>query len=140
MLVIIALSIFVILEIANVSILYFAPDTTKANGMGIFKAWKDNDHPDLLHYMRYWVAGTKLIFLGLLIVILIFGDQTLQFYSLIVTVIAISSFYYKMYPLIRKMDKENQLIIQGYSATLGKMIAAFIIVLSIAGIVSLIVQ
>ena len=90
--------------------------------------------------MTYWVAGTKLIFLGLLIVILIFGDQTLQLYSLIVTVIAISSFYYKMYPLIRKMDKENKLIIQGYSATLGKMIAAFIIVLSIAGIVSIIVQ
>lgn len=73
---------FLVLEAANVVALYFFPDSKYANGVGVFKAWeKSKSDPEIHNFVKYrvnWVAGTKLIFILLLIVILYMGDdQTL---------------------------------------------------------------
>ena len=126
----IVISAFIILEILNVLILYFAPESKKGNGLGVFKAYeKSKETPEvhaLIKYLVSWVAGTKLIFIALLVLILIKGDVSLQRLSLLALVLTISTFYWKLFPLIKKMDSNNQLDPKGYSKTLVIMITSFI--------------
>ena len=135
----IALGAFVLLEIGNVIILYFFPEMNIANGMGAFKAWeKSKENPqvhDLIRYLTYWVAGTKLIFL-LLLLVLIFtaGDQILVL-ATITLALAISSFFFRMFPLIRKMDQEGQVEPSGYSRTLAMMIGGMILIFILAALI-----
>ena len=66
---------FLILEAINVITLYFFPESKLANGIGVFKAWEKSKADPVIHnfikYLVNWVAGTKLIFILLLIAILI---------------------------------------------------------------------
>lgn len=135
----IAVGMFMLLELSNVLALYFKPDFPRANAMYAFRQWDDEDENqhDLLLYMGYWVAGTKLIFLALLLVIVIFADARTQLYAVLVLIIAIASFYWKMYPLISKMDKNGLIRPYGYSKTLGRTIASFILVLAIVAVLSI---
>ena len=70
---------FLILESINVATLYFSPGSKLANGVGVFKAWEESkQYPNihnLVQFLVYRVAGTKLIFIFLLIVILYSGNQ-----------------------------------------------------------------
>ena len=130
---------FLILETTNVVTLYFFPDSKYANGVGVFKAWeKSKSDPDLHNFVKYmvnWVAGTKLIFILLLIVILYTAnDQTLIFSS-IALVISIASFFWRLFPLIRKMDQIDP---KNYARVLGRMILAFILAFLAAILISLI--
>ena len=83
---------FLLLELSNVLILYFFPDSKLANGMGTFKAWDkskvDTQVHDLVLYLVNWVAGTKLIFIGLLALIL---DRYLSISALVFVTDAASS-------------------------------------------------
>ena len=101
-----------------------------------FSAWeKSKQYPeihDLVKYLVYWVAGTKLIFLLLLTVIIIFADAETQRISVMALVIAILSFYWRLFPLIRKMDQSGQIEPKNYSIVLGGMIFVFVTVLLIA--------
>jgi len=132
---------FLLLETANVLVLYFAPDSKLANSEGVFKAWekskKDPEQHNLVKYLVNWVAGTKLIFILLLVVILISADDQ----SLVLTgtalVISISSFFWRLFPLIRKMDQEDQIDPKNYSAVLGWMILAFILIFVVAILLSI---
>lgn len=123
--------IFIILECSNLFILYFKPDSKKANGLGIFKAFEQSKlHPEIHQFVRYlifWIAGAKLIFIMLCIAILIWGQPLLQFWSTLVMAISISSFYWRLYPLIGQMDQQNQLTIKGYSKMLFYMILVIIL-------------
>jgi hypothetical protein len=88
--------------------------------------------------MVNWVAGTKLIFILLLIVILYTAnDQTLIFSS-IALVISIASFFWRLFPLIRKMDRDDQIDPKNYARVLGRMILAFILAFLAAILISLI--
>ena len=127
---------FLLLEVTNVLTLYFFPDSKLANGMGVFKAWdkskQDSEVHDLIRYLVNWVAGTKLIFILLLIVILLTADgQTLLFAGAALAG-SISFFFWRLFPLIRKMDKKGQIDPQNYSAVLGVMILVFVLVFIIA--------
>ena len=106
------------------------------NGMGAFKAWaKSKEDPamgDLASYLVNWVAGTKLIFIGLLLVLLFTADQPALVITAGVMALAISSFYWRLFPLIRKMDRKGQIEPAGYSKTLGWMILVFIVFFLIA--------
>lgn len=141
-LIIIVLSLFIILETLNIILLYFKPESTKGNAMGFFIAWeaskKDPAVHALMKYLVYWVAGTKLIFIGLLVAILIVGDANMQLVSVGVLIVSISSFYWKLFPLIKQMDISNQLTQKGYSKTLGVMIGSFIGVFLLVFMVALI--
>jgi len=137
----IAVILFLILETLNITLLYFAPSSTKGNGMGFFKAFeKSKSDPEvhaLVRYLVNWVAGTKLIFIALLVVVLITGDDVTKLWSVIVLIPSIAVFYWRMYPAIKKMDAENWLTTKGYSRTLGIMIAVFLAVFVIALVISL---
>jgi cytochrome bd-type quinol oxidase subunit 2 len=127
---------FLVLETANVVTLYFFPGSKYANGVGVFKAWEKSKQDPEVHsfvrYLVYWVAGTKLIFIALLIVILFTADHRTLVFSAAALVLSIASFFWRLFPLIRKMDRDLQLDPRNYSAVLGVMISAFILVFLIA--------
>jgi len=131
---------FLILESTNVIALYFFPGTKYANAIGVFKAWEkskaDPEIHDFVKYLVNWVAGTKLILISLLIVILIVADDRTLVFAGIALVISIASFFWRLFPLIRKMDKAGQIEPEKYSAVLGWMIGAFILVFLVAIFIS----
>jgi len=132
----IAILLFVVLETSNIILLYFFPTSKKGNGLGIFNAYekskKDEEVHLLVKYLVNWVAGTKLIFIMLLIVILIFSNELTKIFSVIALVLSILSFYLRLYPIIKEMDKKNQITPKGYSKTLGIMISTFIFIFVIS--------
>ncbi len=126
---------FCLLETLNVAILYFTPTSKRGNGMGAFNAYeKAKDDPQvfaLVSYLVNWVAGTKLIFILLLIGIAFVGSTPLKLVSVAGLIISIATFYWRLYPQIRQMDAEGQISPKGYSRTLAIMIAAFMTVFAI---------
>jgi len=135
----IVVSGFILLELSNVMALYFAPGSKYANAVGVFSAWeKSKQYPeihDLVKYLVYWVAGTKLIFLLLLTMIVIFADAETQRISVMALIVAILSFYWRLFPLIRKMDQSGQIEPKNYSVVLGVMIFVFVIIFLIAVVI-----
>lgn len=131
---------FVIMESANVISLYFLPGSKFANGIGVFKAWEkskqDPEVHDLVKYLVYWVAGTKVISILLLVVILLTAQGKTLIFAGAAMVVSIATFFWRLFPLIRKMDRSNQIVPKNYSATLGWMILGFILVFLAAVIVT----
>lgn len=124
--------VFICVELANVLTLYFDPGSKKFNGVGVFNAWektkKDPEIHNFVRYLVYWVAGTKLIFIFLLGVILLYTDETILRITILSLIISISPFFWRLYPLIRRMDYFSQISPDGYSKILGYIIATFVIV------------
>jgi len=127
----IVLFIFIFLETSNVFALYFAPGSKRANAVGVFSAWeKSKQYPELhafVKYLVYWVAGAKLIFLLLLGVIILFGDITLQRFSLLALAIGTLSFYWRLFPLLKSMDQNGHIEPKNYSSQLGWIILGLIL-------------
>ncbi len=107
----IAILLFLVLEISNVIMLYFTPGTKKGNGLGVFNAYeKSKSDPEihaLIKYLVNWVAGSKLIFIALLIVIIFTADDNTIFFSVIVLILSILTFFWRLFPIIRNMDKKK---------------------------------
>lgn len=135
----IVIVVFIFLELSNVIVLYFAPGSKKANAIGVFTSWeKSKQYPEIHEFIKYlvnWVAGSKLIFIFLLIGILIIGEREVQRVSLIALAVATLSFYWRLFPLIRKMDKRGEISPKNYSVLLGIMIFVFIIAFMIGAFV-----
>jgi hypothetical protein len=131
---------FVILESTNVIALYFFPESKYANSVGVFKAYEQSKQDPMVHdFVRYlvnWVAGTKLIFLLLLLVILFTADTEGLFITGLAMAVAVSSFFWRLFPLVRRMDREGQIEPAGYSKLLGVMIAAMVLIFVVATILS----
>jgi hypothetical protein len=127
-----AIIAFCFIETLNIVILYFKPDLKKGNGVALFESWfdaKEDKNLDLfVHYMAYWVAGTKLIFIMLLLVILFIGSEMLKFWTCVIMAISIASYFWKLHPIICELDNNGKLSPAGYSKTLPKMINGIIIV------------
>ena len=121
---------FVIMESANVISLYFLPGSKFANGIGVFKAWEkskqDPEVHDLVKYLVYWVAGTKVISILLLVVILLTAQGKSLIFAGAAMVVSIATFFWRLFPIIRKIDHNDQIQPKHYSATLGWMILMFI--------------
>ena len=121
---------FVVIETLNIGMLYFRPGSRLGNGLGVFNAYAKADaDPDtgaLVRYLVNWVAGTKLIFVALLVVILVTGSQTTRAYAVVALVLSILAFFWRMFPAIVRLDREDQITPKGYSRTLGIMIACFV--------------
>lgn len=127
----IGIMIFAIIEVGNVMMLYFMPGSRMGNGVGVFNAWEaskqdDNVH-ELVKYLVYWVAGAKLIFIMMAVVVIIWGSFLVQMLTVVALIISIASFFWRLFPMIRKLDKKEQITPKGYSRTLMLMIAAFIV-------------
>lgn len=127
---------FILLEFSNVVALYFFPGSKRANALGFFSAWEQSkQYPeihDLMRYLVFWVAGVKLIFLFLLGLIVVFADLNLQRWSLIALALATLTFFWRMFPLARKMDREDQMRPKNYSLVLGGMILGLILLFVMA--------
>jgi hypothetical protein len=132
----IAVIAFMALELANVAALYFAPGSTRFNAIGVVRAWAASaDQPEqreLLTYLAEWVAGVKLIVLGLLGVLVWAADERLLRIAVLVMVATTASFYWRMFPRIRRMDAAGQLEPRGYARTLGWMVGSFMVGLLVA--------
>jgi len=109
--------------------------------VGVFKAWEkskaDPEIQDFVKYLVNWVAGTKLIFIFLLIVVLLVADDRTLVFAGIALVISIASFFWRLFPLVRKMDRSGQIEPEKYSIALSWIIAVFILVFAAAVFVSL---
>ena len=132
---------FVLLETVNVVTLYLFPGSKYANGIGVFNAWeKSKSDPEIHNFVRYlvnWVAGTKLIFILLLVVIIHTADQHSLIFTLVALILSILPFYWRMFPILKKMDAENQITPHKYSVALGVMISVFIVTFLVCVIVSI---
>jgi len=132
----IAIVIFLLLESVNVITLYFWPGSRLANGVGVFNAWeKSKSDPELHQFVRYlvfWVAGSKLIFIALLLVILLTTGESTKMLTMVVMIASILSFFWRLFPIIRSLDKAGQVTPTGYSKTLGIMIGGFIMIFVVA--------
>ena len=130
----IAIIAFIILETGNIMMMYLLPDSKMGNGVGVFKAWeKSKTDPEIHNFAKYmvnWVAGTKVIFILLLIVFLVWGDdKTLPFVGAAMT-LSIATFFFRLFPIIKDMDQNGQIDPKGYSKTLRWMILGMILVFS----------
>lgn len=135
----IAIIVFIVLETVNIIILYFAPASRKGNGAGVFNAFeKSKEYPEIHDFIKYlinWVAGTKLIFILLLAVILITGSRTTRLLAAAAMILSIASFYWRLYPAIRRMDEQGTITPRGYSKILLIMISIFILFFAVAAVI-----
>lgn len=138
----IVIGVFLLLEAANVLMLYFVPGSRRGNGMGAFKAYGESEkHPGIHLMVRYlvnWVAGTKLIFLALLLIILLRGDQLTKTIAVIALFISVSTFFWRLYPIISTLDKKGEILPRGYSKTLAMLIGGFLLMFAAAILVSIV--
>ncbi len=132
----IVIILFVILESLNVIILYFIPDFKFGNGVSIFEQWHKSKENELEHmfakYMANWVAGTKTMFILLLLVIVFVGNDFIKFVAIISLILSTSTYYFKLHPIIKLMDKKQMIIPPGYSKVLLMMITGFIFMFVVA--------
>ncbi len=132
----IAIVAFIILELSNVVILYGKPEFKYGNGVGVFREWHVSKEEESRHlfakYMARWVAGSKLIFIALLVVILLTGTEETKFYAALAMIASIASYYVALHPIIKKLDTMGQIVPKGYSKALLGMITGFILIFSIA--------
>jgi len=124
----IGISVFVFIEFLNIIILYFYPTSTKGNGVGVFNSYYNikEENKEFVTYLVNWVAGAKLIFIMVGIVVVIFGNYETQLFTVIAMIISISSFYWKLFPAIKRMDNKGDITPKGYAKTLNLMIVAFL--------------
>ena len=110
--------------------------------MGFFNAYekskRDPEVRALVSYLVNWVAGTKLIFIVLLIGILITGNAATKVFTAIALIFSITTFFSRLYPALKKMDEKGQITPHGYSRTLSIMIAVFIATFTVAVIIYLV--
>lgn len=138
----ISIIIFCVMELGNVLILYFMPDSKLGNGVAVFDSWQDvkkDASLDLFaHYMAYWVAGVKLIFIFLLMMVLFTGTEVTKMWAVIAMILSIATYFWKLHPIIKKLDNMNKITPKGYSKILGSMITGFLLMFTIALILYLI--
>ncbi len=138
----IAIIIFILLESLNVLTLYFNPGSQIGNGIGVFNAWeKSKADPEMHQFVRYlvnWVAGTKLIFIALLLVILFTAGEATQLLTVVAMIASISSFFWRLNPIMKSLDAAGHITPSGYSKTLTMMIAGFMGIFAIALVWSLV--
>jgi hypothetical protein len=126
----IVLIAFGTLELTNVLMLYLRPGTRRGNAVGVFNAYeKSKADPEvhaLVNYLVNWVAGSKLIFIVLLIGIVLTGGTTTKFFTVIALIFSILTFFSRLYPAIKQLDEAGQITPHGYSRTLAIMICSFL--------------
>jgi hypothetical protein len=137
----VVLIVFGTLELLNVFTLYLTPGARRGNAVGVFRAYEKSKHDPEVHalvtYLVNWVAGTKVIFIVLLVGILITGGPATKVFTVIALIFSILTFFSRLYPAIRRMDEGGQIEPRGYSKTLGITIIVFVVAFAIALVVYL---
>lgn len=124
-----AILIFVAMELSNVIILYFHPTFPYGNGVAVFEHWeKSKANPEVHLFARYmanWVAGVKLIFIFLLLVIVALGTEELKLGGAVAMVLSIASYFWRLSPIMKELDAMGEIKPKGYSKSLDWMIIGF---------------
>lgn len=126
----VSILIFMVMESANIAILYFRPSSRLGNGTGVFNALH---HPGseeqrlFASYLINWVAGVKLIFVFLLGVILLAGTEPVRLWAVAAMILSIATYFWRLHPIIRKLDALGCITPKGYSKALDWMIAGFLL-------------
>lgn len=131
----VSILIFILMEAANVAILYFWPHSQLGNGVGVFNAFQncENEEQKLFSsYLVNWVAGVKLIFIFLLAVILLMGSEQVRMWAVVAMILSIATYFWRLHPAIKRMDAMGYITPKGYSKVLGCMIAGFMIMFIVA--------
>lgn len=106
------------------------------NGVGVFNAYhkvsENKDYQDFVGYLINWVAGAKLIFIMMGVVAIIFGDEKVHLFSVFALILSILSFYWRLFPTIKKLDSKGEITPKGYSKTLNLMIVSFLAMFIVA--------
>ncbi len=126
----IVIALFIFLESLNIIILYYFPEFKYGNGVYAFKVREKFAQDESLElfgrYMTNWVAGSKIIFVSLLLIILFRATDTVKLYSVIVLIPCIATYFFKLHPIIKRIDQMGDLKPKGYSKVLFWNIAIFI--------------
>lgn len=99
----IVILIFIIMESANVAILYFWPGSQLGNGVGVFNAFHNSESEEqklFTSYLVNWVAGVKLIFIFLLAVILLIGTERVKLWAVVAMILSIATYFWRLHPTI----------------------------------------
>jgi len=140
----VAILVFGIIETLNVITLYVWPGSQRSNGVGVFNAWErsksDPELHQLVKYLVFWVAGTKLIFVALLAVILLTTGETTKVWTVVALILSILSFFWRMSPIARALDSEGHMTPPGYSKALKAMVGGFAGLFALALILSLLLS
>ena len=103
----IVFGVFSMLEVSNVLLLYFFPTSRLGNGVGVFNAFEkskcDPEVHSLICYLVNWVAGTKLIFIVLLLVVIITGSRLTKIWCAVVLICSIWVYFWRLHPIIVKI-------------------------------------
>ena len=106
------------------------------NGVAVFNPWfkakKEESDELFAKYMVNWVAGTKLIFIVLLLVILFTAQETTKIFAVLAMILSIATYYFRLNPIIKRLDEMGEITPKGYSKTLFYMITGFIVMFSTA--------
>lgn len=137
----ISIIIFVVIELLNIMTLYFNSGSRIGNGLGVFNAYEkattDEVSGPFVRYLIDWVAGTKLIFVMVGIAVLFSTEELVHTLVVIAFIISILSFYFRLFPSIKKLDQEGKITPKGYSKTLNFMIIGFLSMFVIALVLQL---
>ena len=132
----VVIGIFVFIECLNIIILYTMPGSKIGNGVGVFDAFhktqEDEEIKLFVGYLINWVAGAKLIFIMMGIVVIVFGDEQVQLFAVFALILSILSFYWRLFPTIKKLDTQSEISPKGYSKTLNIMILSFLVLFTTA--------
>lgn len=132
----IAILLFSMMELSNVLIMYFKPDFKYGNSMRSFRLWftmqEKEENRLFVKYMVNWVANCKLIFLALLMVVVLFGNEVVTIGAVCAMILSIGIYFISLHPIIAKLDALGEIQPKGYSKTLALMIVSFMILFCVA--------
>lgn len=131
----IVIFIFIVMESANVMILYFRPGSRIGNGVGVFQAFSESESEKQKIFAAYlinWVAGVKLIFIVLLAAILAVGTEQMRMWAVVAMILSIATYFWRLHPAIKEMDAMGFITPKGYSKILGRMIWGFLLMFILA--------
>ncbi len=126
--------IFVVLELLNVTLLYYKPDFEHGNSMAVFKnfIYPINESVNLFNrYMVNWVGNSKLIFIALLVMIVIMGEDDMLVVTNMLLVIMIGAYFTRLAPIMKELDNGDHLTSKGYSKQLNLTILIFMLMFTI---------
>lgn len=139
----IAILIFILMESANVAILYFWPGSQLGNGVGVFNAFHNSENEEqklFASYLVNWGAGVKLIFIFLLAVILVLGTEQLRMWAVVAMILSIATYFWRLHPTIKKLDAMGCITPKGYSKALAWMIGGFLLMFTLALVVHVVTK
>lgn len=67
-----------------------------------------------------------MIFIVLLLVVLFTGTETTKICAVCAMILSIATYFWKLHPIIKRLDAVGKITPKGYSKTLGLMIGGFL--------------